>query len=516
MRYDMNRWDIWREKMKWQSVVPVIAKLLLLGLALLLAACAAAPLTPIPTPIPLAATTTPRPAPTQPAPTLAAESKPTAVPVSSPTATTVTPSSALDDLLARRMVEDLLARLERGEADTVVNLYLSDQAREAGLDQVFLDLSATGRRLREAELLEFRRTTASSYEARVLLHWTEELSGETSSQPMTLGLVYREGLWLVEQVSLGDMRSAEARHEQQPQVSPRRSTDRAAPLTGRLVFQVSSGGPIYLIDADGSNLQRLTDGLDPAWSPDGDQIAFSRWRPPWGIYLIDPATGAEKRVVDGDRLKEVTWSPDEARLAYTIDKGREEPKEVCFFGFCFTIPPVAIAQIWTADLESGELLNLPLDERLVRTPTWSPTGERIVYADGRGLAWIDLADLETGRFQDSRAWDTSPTFSPDGRRLAFMSRIHDHWEVLVMDNDGSGRQQLTRSGPGQANPANNVAPAWSPDGKQIAFLSDRDGQWRIYIMAADGSGQRSMFGARLDDLGLRYEWAAERVISWTE
>jgi TolB protein len=152
---------------------------------------------------------------------------------------------------------------------------------------------------------------------------------------------------------------------------------------------------------------------------------------------------------------------------------------------------------------------------MVRAPTWSPLGERIVYVDGRGLAWIDLGGMETGRFQDSSAWDMSPTFSPDGRRLAFMSRIHDHWEVLTMYSDGSGRQQLTRSDPLQENPASNVAPAWSPDGTSIAFLSNRDGPWRIYVMGADGSGQRSMFGAQLDGLGLSYEWAAERVISWT-
>ena len=174
-----------------------------------------------------------------------------------------------------------------------------------------------------------------------------------------------------------------------------------------------------------------------------------------------------------------------------------------------------MAQIWTANLETGDFLGLPLEEPLVRAPTWSPTGERIVYADRRGLAWIDLESLETGRFPGGSAWDTSPTFSPDGRRLAFMARIHDNWEVMVMNADGSGRQRLTHSDPAQETPVSNVAPAWSPDGKSIAFLSNRDGPWRIYIMAADGSGQRPMFGAQLDALGLRYEWAAERVISWT-
>jgi dipeptidyl aminopeptidase/acylaminoacyl peptidase len=516
MHYDMNRSTPFRQETKRQSVTPAIAKLLLLALALLLTGCAAAPLTPFPTAVPLAISTTPRPAPTQPAPTLVTEALPTQAPTASPTATRISTPSTVDNLLARRTVETLLDHLERGDVDSIVNLYLSDGALQAGMDRVFLDLSTPGRRLQEAKLLELRRTTTASYKARVLLHWAETRLGETSSQPMTLDLVYRQGLWLVERVSLGDTRTGEAESEQQRQVSPSRTPGSAAPLAGRLVFQVSSGGPIYLIDADGANLQRLTDGLDPAWSPSGDRVAFTRWRYPEGIYLIGPDGGGEKRLADGDRLKEVTWSPDGAKLACTEDQGTSEPIEICIPGFCFTIPGTAMAQIWTVDLESGRFSNLPLDGPLAHTPTWSPTGERIVYTDGRGLAWIDLDSLETGRFLDSTAWDTSPTFSPDGRRLAFLSRIHDHWEILVMHADGSGRRQLTHSAPHEGAPTSSVAPAWSPDGRSIAFLSNRDGPWRIYVMAADGSGQRPMFGALLDDLDLRYEWAAEKVISWTK
>lgn len=515
MHYDMNRSTPFRQETNRQSVTSAITKLLLLGLALLLTGCAAAPLTPYPTAVPLAATATPRPAPTQPTPASSTEALPTQAPTASPAVTGISTPSTVGNLLARRTVEALLDRLERDDVDSVVDLYLSDRALRAGLDRVFLDLSTPGRRLIEAKLLELRRTTATSYEARVLLHWAETRLGETSSQPMTLGLVYQQGLWLVERVTLGDMRTGEAKSERQLQVSLSRTPGSTARLAGRLVFQVSSGGPIYLIDADGANLQRLTDGLDPAWSPGGDKIAFTRWRYPEGIYLIDPASGGERRVADGDRLKEVTWSPDGKRLAYTEDQGTSEPKEVCVPGFCFIIPGTAMAQIWTVDLESGGFLDLPLDGPLAHTPTWSPTGERIVYTDGRGLAWIDLDSLETGRFLGSAAWDTSPTFSPDGRRLAFLSRIHDHWEILVMHADGSGRQQLTHSAPREGAPTSSVAPAWSPDGKSIAFLSNRDGPWRIYVMAADGSGQRPMFGALLDDLGLRYEWAAEKVISWT-
>ena len=60
-----------------------------------------------------------------------------------------------------------------------------------------------------------------------------------------------------------------------------------AEFTGKLVFQVCNGCDIYVINADGSGLRRLTDGMDPAWSPDGKKVAFARWRDPRGIYVID-------------------------------------------------------------------------------------------------------------------------------------------------------------------------------------------------------------------------------------
>ena len=55
-----------------------------------------------------------------------------------------------------------------------------------------------------------------------------------------------------------------------------------------------------------------------------------------------------------------------------------------------------------------------------------------------------------------------------------------------MNADGSGKRNLTR------NPAKDVRPSWSPDGRRIAFVSDRDGRLEAHVMNADGSGQRSL------------------------
>ena len=65
--------------------------------------------------------------------------------------------------------------------------------------------------------------------------------------------------------------------------------------------------------------------------------------------------------------------------------------------------------------------------------------------------------------------------------------------------------------PGQS-PTSELA--WSPGGEHIAFLSDRNGDWELFVVDEDGGNQRKMFPAGLDGIRFRYEFAAERVVSW--
>ena len=85
-----------------------------------------------------------------------------------------------------------------------------------------------------------------------------------------------------------------------------------------------------------------------------------------------------------------------------------------------------------------------------------------------------------------RARHAAPRWSPDGRKLLFVSRRNGNPEVYVINADGGGQRRLTR------NPAEDSDPAWSPDGRKIAFISTRDGERAIYVMNADGSQQRSV------------------------
>ena len=487
-----------------------------LGLLLSLAACGGGPFVPTPTAISLDATVAPstRSGGQPDWPIASATPRPSATePLPTPTSPVSGLLFQLDDQLARATVQGFLDHLASGNVAAARELFLTNAANLGESGPLLAGLAPGKTVLVEVRLVEFLRASDPSYKARAELHWANSDGGGQATQTMGLILKKERGLWLIDTLALGDRQVAIPSPIPQPATSGGLGRP---PLEGKLVLQTSSGGDLYVIHADGSGLDRVTDGLDPAWSPDGRKIAFSRWRDPWGIYLIDQDGSGEERVVDSIRTKEVAWSPDGVRIAFTINHGTSEPTEVCFFGFCFTIPPRFNAQIWVANLQTGELLSLPLDDRVVHAPTWSPASDRIVFAGRQGLAWIDLNDMEQGRFASSSAWDSSPLFSPDGRQITFMGRVHNRWEIFVMNADGSGRRQLTHSDPELEAPPSNVAPAWSPDARSVAFLSNRDGLWRIYVMQADGSQQRPVFGAKLDRLGLRYEWASERVLSWSQ
>jgi Tol biopolymer transport system component/putative intracellular protease/amidase len=127
-------------------------------------------------------------------------------------------------------------------------------------------------------------------------------------------------------------------------------------------------------------------------------------------------------------------------------------------------------------------------------PTWSPDGRQLAFytylSHSKWAIQVMDADGSNQRpLTDNDACDGAPFWSPDGAWIVFTSAFDcdpDNREIVVMNADGSNQVKLTD------NDVDDYLSAWSPDSQQIAFVSDRDGNDEIYTMNADGSNPQRL------------------------
>lgn len=298
-------------------------------------------------------------------------------------------------------------------------------------------------------------------------------------------------------------------------------------LSGKLAIQTTWGGDIYLYDLATGELRLLTGGFDPAISPDGTQVAFTRVGGEHGLYLIN-ADGTNERKIFSERslFFAPKWSPDGKYIVF--ERGDEtldctllpltepDPAGKCFLGFEPKNWEEVQQKLARVDVNGENYQDIPVLPR-ARVPDWNSAG--IVYQSPGGIQkTLDApsAKSELVFFNITKQYELDPDWQPNGGRIIFQRRENDHWEIYSVTPEGSGLTALTYPSFTLVEKLpSNVAPAWSPDGQHIVYLSNRQpnqsaGEWRVWVMDADGTNQRP-----LDiDLSFTYTFVAEQMLDW--
>jgi TolB protein len=244
---------------------------------------------------------------------------------------------------------------------------------------------------------------------------------------------------------------------------------------------------VYVVDLHGGHLRQivhLPHGGAPSWRAGGRSITFVERSGDSATLVTMPVTGGARQALFSGRVLAIALSHDGRRVVYTQGGWTQ-------------------CRMLVADLDGANARALTDSTFGFFNMAWSPDDRTIAVTrrDTTGDLQVWSFDIATGAGRPITAFDRSagrpqwPAWSPDGRRLAIQvgryDRDHpelDEADIWVMDPDGGHARNLTR----RERPWMDETPSWLPDGRRIAFQSTRAGRFEIWVMNADGTGARQV------------------------
>ncbi len=255
-------------------------------------------------------------------------------------------------------------------------------------------------------------------------------------------------------------------------------TGQKSVFSTQIAFVHAEGGKkeIWLMDFDGSHPRQFTHRGDltlfPSWSPDGRLMAYTTYvnrRPAAAIHAL--AGGSGQVIFNKPGVNLTPAFRNDGRIAVALS----------FSGK---------TNIYLCDQAGNVGQNLTDGWGIEVAPSFSPDGRQMAFVSDRsGNPQIYVRDMGSGqirRISYGYKYCAAPDWSPRGDRIAFQAEVGGVFQVATIRPDGSDQQILT------GGPGGGEDPSWSPDGRLIAYASRSTGRYQIYVMTASGQPLRKI------------------------
>lgn len=269
-------------------------------------------------------------------------------------------------------------------------------------------------------------------------------------------------------------------------------TGTEGPFLSRVVASSDRAGgqskEIFVMDWDGANMEQVSRhrsiSISPAWSPDGKKIAYTSYVKRVGakfrnadMLLLDLTTGQRSLISYRQGINSgAAFSPDGNHIYLTISQGNSPD-----------IYKMKLDGTLAAKITNGPAGALNVE------PAVAPNGLLAFSSDRAGRPMIYTADSSGNsvrRITFAGVFNSSPAWSPDGKKIAFAGQSDNNFDIFVMNADGTGMIRLTSAKKANGKMASNEDPTFSPDGRFVMYTSNRTGKNQIYISTVDGSEER--------------------------
>lgn len=239
---------------------------------------------------------------------------------------------------------------------------------------------------------------------------------------------------------------------------------------------------LWVADADGENAQSALTSpepiISPAWSPDGNQLAYVSFESRKPVVYVHNVGSGKRRLIANFKGSNSApaWSPDGNTIAVTLSRDGG-------------------SQLFLLNALGGEPRRLIQSGSIDTEPVFAPDGQSIYFVSDRGGSPQIYKVATTGqgieRVTFTGSYNISPTISPDGRWMAYISRVGGAFKLHLMDIAGGSVRFLTDT-------SADESPSFAPNGKLIVYATQQQGREALMTTTLDGKVKARLNGQNGD------------------